>query len=249
MPLQVAERFERPRSARTLDLDCAQLPRGTQSRLQFLDQLEFTLGLPKRNMQTNSESNGVDVFDPHGDLRLLVGEHGVAFQVCSRALARSSPVWENMLYGPFAEGKAQQDGGDWEILLPEDRPRGLRILCHVAHGKFDDLPQAIAHNELLYLTVLADKYDMTSLLKPFWSNWLGNPDRVAESAAGDLVDYLSVCHKLGYGLGFHKAFVYLATRTATYDDGQLYIDGFEDYNLYVDDQPWLLDILGTASPC
>jgi hypothetical protein len=200
-------------------------------------------------MKPNSESGGVDmeVFDSRGDLRLIVGADQVAFQVCSRALARSSPVWEAMLYGPFTEGKAQQKGCDWEIPLPEDRPETLRILFSVVHARFDDLPGAFAQDDLLHLAVLADKYDMTGSLKPFWSKWLRNPDHIKDGAADELVDYLSVCHKLGYGRGFRKAFGYFVTRSAIYDSGRLYIDGFQDYDLYTDDHLWLLDILGATS--
>ncbi|KAH6845568.1 hypothetical protein B0I37DRAFT_188465 [Chaetomium sp. MPI-CAGE-AT-0009] len=191
-------------------------------------------------MEPTPESRGVEVFDPRGDLRLVVGADQVVFQVCSRALARSSPVWEKMLYGSFAEGKAQQEGCDWEIPLPEDRPEGLRTLCVVVHSKFDELPLEITHDELRYLTVLADKYDMTSSLKPFWRNWVKDPDSVADSDAGELLDYLSVYYNLGHGRGFRKAFGYFVTRVATYDD-RLYIDGFPDCDLYTDSHLCLQD--------
>ncbi len=201
-------------------------------------------------MKLEPESGGVEVFDPRGDLTLVAGPDRVAFRVCSRSLARSSPVWDAMLYGPFAEGKEQQqEGCGWEIPLPDDRPEGLRILFSVAHGKFDDLTPAIAHEELLSLTVLADKYDMISLLKPFWNKWLKDPDYVADCATDELVDHLSVYHKLGHGRGFRKAYISFITRAATNDNGGLYMDGFPDYDIYTDNHPWLLDDLGmTSSP-
>ncbi len=199
-------------------------------------------------MKLEPESSGAEVFDPRGDLTLVAGEDRVALRVCSRSLARSSPVWDVMLYGPFAEGRQQQqEGCGWEIPLPDDRPEGLRILFSVAHGKFDDLPRAIAHDELLSLVVLADKYDMIGLLKPFWKNWLKDPNHVADCAADELVDHLSVYHKMGHVRGFRKAFVSFITRAATSDNDGLYIDGFPDYDIYTDNHLWLLDDLGTIS--
>lgn len=201
-------------------------------------------------MQPGSESGIIEVFDPRGDLRLIVGTGQATFQVCSRALARSAKFWEKMLYGSFAEGQAgQQDGSDWVVLLPDDRPEDLRILCFAVHGNFDALPGDIAQDELLDLTVLAEKYDMIGSLKPFWKNWLKNPDYVTENAssAKELVDYLSLCYKLGYGRGFRKVFVYFINCTAAYDDGRLYVDGFPEHDIRAVNYPWSLDkVLGTA---
>lgn len=199
-------------------------------------------------MQPTSLSGDVEVFDPRGDLRLIVGSDQIAFQVCSRALARSSEYWETLLYGAFAEGQGQQEAGsDWVIPLPEDRPEGLRILCLAVHGRFDALPGKITHGELLYLTVLADKYNMISSLKPFWKGWLKELDYITDStpAADELLDYLSVCYKLGYGRGFRKAFVYVVKCAAAHGDGRLYIDGDQDHDIYGDDHVWLRDkVLG-----
>ncbi len=199
-------------------------------------------------MKPGREPAPVEVFDPHGDLTLVVGEDQVPFRVCSRALARSSPFWEARLYGPFSEGKAQQEGSGWKISLPDDRPEGLRILLSAVHGKFDDLPRAIVHDQLLYLTVLADKYDMIGVLKPYWKNWVGDPDHFKFDwfPTDRLVDYLPVCRNLGYGKGFYKALVSFVTRAARNDAGALSIDGLPLY-LSLDDHPWLLGNLGTTS--
>ncbi len=200
-------------------------------------------------MKRSRESGDVEEFDPRGDLRLVVGADQVVFQVCSRALARSSPVWETLLYGPFSEGKAQQKEDTWEIPLPEERPEELRILVSVVHGRFDNLPQAIACSELLKITVLADKYDMVHYLKPFWTGWVTSIDgtNLDSGTADDLIGYLSICLRLGYGRGFCKAFLCFVTRARTHDDGRLYIDGHQNYDLYRDDRPQLLDILGMTS--
>ena len=188
----------------------------------------------------------IEALDPRGDLRLIVGVDRVAFQVCSRTLARSSPVWETLLYGPFVEGKAQQEDCDWEIPLPEDRPEEFRILLSAVHGKFDDFPYQIDHSELLRLAVLADKYDMTGSLKPLWANWVGETDGIGNWTTQETWEYLLICHKLGYGQGFREAFAHVVDHAEIDEDGDSHNLGFQDYDLYTDDHPCLLDILGTT---
>ncbi|KAG8407249.1 hypothetical protein J3458_020738 [Metarhizium acridum] len=60
-----------------------------------------------------------NVINRHGDLRLKVGSpqqagdticQSVEFLVCSRALARASPVFDRMLYGAFAEASHNHAG-------------------------------------------------------------------------------------------------------------------------------------------
>ena len=201
-------------------------------------------------MKRRRESGGVDVkvFDPRGDLRLVVGADQVVFQVCSRTLARSSPYWDTLLYGPFLEGKAQQKGDTWEIPLPEERPEELRIILSVVHGKFDNLPEAMACSELFKLTVLADKYDVVRSLKPFWGDWVMPVygKNIYCNTAENVIDHLAIFYKLGYGQGFCGAFICFVTYTATHDAGRLYIDGFQNYALYGSDRLQSLDIIGTT---
>ncbi len=186
--------------------------------------LQSALGRSRLNMSPFSKTGSVEALDPRGDLRLIVGEDRVVFQVCSRTLARSSPAWETLLYGPFVEGKAQQKDCGWDIPLPEDGPKEFRILLSAVHGKFEDFPlDAINDSELLRLTVLADKYDMTGSLKPLWTNWVGEADNIAYWATLETFEHLLVCHKLGHGRGFCLAFIDLVARVAMDEDGQLHI--------------------------
>lgn len=106
------------------------------------------------------ESHAFKVVDPHGDLRLIVGEERVVFQVCSRTLARSSPVWEAMLYGPFSEGKEQQKSQDWKVALPDDNPDAMHMILLVVHSmwEWDTWPKGrIAHQTFFCITIIADK--------------------------------------------------------------------------------------------
>ena len=155
------------------------------------------------------------VVDANGDLRLLVGKfsclpsttpanhsHSEAaeFLVDSRALARSSPVFAKMLYGPFSESKKGQekakeksegdaagardraddedDGkgdGQWRVALPDDNLTAMNTLIHIMHCRFDKTPaihNTIRLYELYQIAVLTDKYDCTALVRPWRRTWL-----------------------------------------------------------------------------
>ncbi|EJT76770.1 hypothetical protein GGTG_06685 [Gaeumannomyces tritici R3-111a-1] len=186
------------------------------------------------------------IFDQDGDLHLAVGTAKVnpmRFVVCSRTLARASPVFRTMLFGAFSEssrpGGAQRtssqasatSGSDsaalgslssssgsclalsssslslpsasvpdasstefpitppssttsptslalpkeqdeWTAELPEDDPRAFRILMGIIHSSFaEHVPETIELVELFHVAILADKYDMTHLLRPWAEGW------------------------------------------------------------------------------
>lgn len=132
--------------------------------------LRFTSVDQNENSNPSPAPSAVNVLDPHGDLRLVVGDSKTVFQVCSRALARSSSVWEAMLYGPLSEGKTQQKGNDWEIALPEDLPEPFEMLLCAVHSNFDVLPKKLSGSAIVDILVLSDKHDMIRSLKPCWSS-------------------------------------------------------------------------------
>ncbi|KAF9876418.1 hypothetical protein CkaCkLH20_06361 [Colletotrichum karsti] len=110
----------------------------------------------QRQEATEMKSD-VLVFDELGDLRLqvgaaLAGVPAATFLVCSRTMARASPVFKKMLYGGFAESKPT-DGSDWVVDLPEDHPRQIRHILHIAH-------------------VGANKYDCIGMFRPWAKRWL-----------------------------------------------------------------------------
>ncbi|KXJ89946.1 hypothetical protein Micbo1qcDRAFT_177123 [Microdochium bolleyi] len=100
------------------------------------------------------------------------------FRVCSRTLARSSPVFDKMLFGGFAEAQ-RHPGDEWKIVLPEDSAPSMRRLFRLMHntfrylhrGRFDCLSVL---GPLYDLTVAADKYDCMELIHPWARSWLGD---------------------------------------------------------------------------
>ncbi|KAK8112319.1 uncharacterized protein PG998_008776 [Apiospora kogelbergensis] len=145
----------------------------------------------------HGESTPVDI-DPDGDLYLKVGvaklkkEAGdsiaadtknaanspdekkngdsppTTFRVCSRALARASPVWRKMLYGGFAESKPKD--GDWIVELPDDDVPAIEFFLSAIHARFDKIPAFDSLPDLSWLymvSVVADKYDTIRFLRPW----------------------------------------------------------------------------------
>lgn len=79
--------------------------------------------------------------DPRGDLTLNVGNpsddpsSSRCFLVCSRTLARISPVFDRMLYGAFAESRGKHTAeAAWTVDLPEDPPFAFTIFVTISHG-------------------------------------------------------------------------------------------------------------------
>jgi len=111
--------------------------------------------------------------DPKGDLVLTVGPEKNRFRVCSRTMARTSKVFERMLYGPFKEGRDQVvQGKEWAVELPEDNADALQVVLKVIHGNIDQVPEKLERPELLAITKLTHFYDMTQALRAHWNGWL-----------------------------------------------------------------------------
>ncbi|KAH8649054.1 hypothetical protein BX600DRAFT_554628 [Xylariales sp. PMI_506] len=70
-------------------------------------------------------------------------------------------------------GKQDNSGHQWVITLPEDPPRGMRVILDVAHGHFDCVRENICSDwPLLYeVGLLVDKYDLAHLLRPWGPTW------------------------------------------------------------------------------
>ncbi|KAH7014538.1 uncharacterized protein B0I36DRAFT_369485 [Microdochium trichocladiopsis] len=85
------------------------------------------------------------ILDKRGDLCLRVGMEAksktstpCSFLVCSRALARSSPVFETMLYGGWLESRPEASAAtsNWTAELPVDDAGTIEQLLSAMHGDF-----------------------------------------------------------------------------------------------------------------
>ncbi|OHF02516.1 hypothetical protein CORC01_02211 [Colletotrichum orchidophilum] len=113
--------------------------------------------------------------DEDGDLEIAVGsgDDTQSFIVCAKTLARHSPVFKRMLFGGFKESKpTRNETVDWVVELPDDNPKPFKILLDIIHGWFEQVPELPTLNELTALLVLTDKYDVTSLTRPWAVRWM-----------------------------------------------------------------------------
>ncbi|KAH0432144.1 nuclear pore protein-like protein [Colletotrichum camelliae] len=155
------------------------------------------------------------VYDNDGDLTLFVGQKMTRFRVCSKTLARSSPVFKRMLCGNFAESRPS-DGTNWVFSLPEDGARAMAIFLSIIHGKFHVTPETLSVRDLYDLLTLTEKYDATALLRPFAHRWI--------DAVGSQMDdpyLLCVAWELGHIELFEKLMVAITRDCTVNEEGML----------------------------
>ncbi|KAF4806531.1 hypothetical protein CGCSCA5_v014290 [Colletotrichum siamense] len=115
-------------------------------------------------------------FDSKGDLHLVVGSDvrdgdPSTFLVCSKTLARSSSVFDKMLFGPFAESRPSPESSKqesaWVVHLPEDDPDHMEAVLNILHLKFREIPRHLLPPLFSGMIVIADKYDCIGIFKPW----------------------------------------------------------------------------------
>lgn len=140
--------------------------------------------------------------DPDGDLYLHVPDTGEAstlwkFRVCSAALRRRSPVWKQMLFGPWKEGKPTSSDKDWIVELFDDCPQAMQLILHIVHGNFDMVPPLfLSLRQLHDLLVVANKYDVVNIIKPWSQNW-ASIAQGSMTEADDIIESFYVAWELG----------------------------------------------------
>ncbi|KAF4869732.1 hypothetical protein CGCSCA1_v011026 [Colletotrichum siamense] len=114
------------------------------------------------------------IFDSKGDLHLVVGSDvrdgdPPTFLVCSKTLARASPVFDRMLFGPFAESRPSSESSKqepaWVVHLPEDDPDHMEAVLNILHFNFKDIPRRFTPPIFSGMIVIADKYDCIGIFK------------------------------------------------------------------------------------
>jgi hypothetical protein len=143
--------------------------------------------------------------DRYGDVTLQVGgetpdsqDERVSFVVCSRTLARVSPVFDRMLFGLFAESaRNKEPQAAWVVELPEDKPTAMEVFLNIAHCRFDRIPAILSTDELYDLTVLTNSYDATPLLGPWAQGWMDFVNDIANDASRAMPKMLWISWELG----------------------------------------------------
>ncbi len=120
--------------------------------------------------------------DPFGDLRLLVqsGEKRRTFLVSSKVMCVASPVWRAML-DPKSHFK-EASPGNGEVLFEDDDQEALSIVLNIAHMRFLEIPQSLKYHQLLQVSIICDKYDIVTLVRPWLPKWLEELEYLSECA-------------------------------------------------------------------
>jgi hypothetical protein len=156
--------------------------------------------LSLREDSTKTQDTNTITIDPRGDLTLKIGlpTELKTFLVCSRTLARTSPVLNRMLYGSFAESKPSNDSPEeWTISLTEINPHPFALLAHISHGSFNHIPKTLTIDKLFDLIVLTHYYDCTPLLAPWAAHWLGAIHEPASDNELEMYRVLFISQELG----------------------------------------------------
>jgi hypothetical protein len=158
--------------------------------------------LASSEASNNNSRTRTVIVDSRGDLTLGTGLSDTGdcpaqcFRVCSRTLARTSPVLERMLYGSFAESNSQRET-DWTIDLPEVKPAPFALLAFICHGLFDKAPKVLSTDELFDLIILTHYYDCTPVLAPWTERWLASIREPASIRELEMYKVLFISQELG----------------------------------------------------
>lgn len=112
--------------------------------------------------------------------RIMASHGDVLFQPCfegkpvgtllvsSHVLSIASPVFNAMFNGNFSEGQSLSTVTPKKVLLPDDDPEALILLCRITRMQASKLAEGIDLSPLADFAVLRDKYQCTEAVT-FWS--------------------------------------------------------------------------------
>ncbi|OLN87049.1 hypothetical protein CCHL11_06489 [Colletotrichum chlorophyti] len=187
--------------------------------------------------------------DPRGDVIFLVGcafgdeTPARRFRVCSRTMARVSPVFDRMLHGNFSESKPGSEthssasgtpgASDWVVKLPDDRPDTFMIFLSIAHGRFRGVPKVLSIDSFYELTALTHYYDATPLLAPWLHRWVSGIGEAPTSSGGEGRLGLPKVLWISWVVGHKQLFEGTARRLVMESEGGLFGEesGLLDLNM------------------
>ncbi|KAI1153699.1 hypothetical protein F4825DRAFT_460954 [Nemania diffusa] len=158
--------------------------------------VENLLRIPRRCSSVSSTCSHARVpptvvtLDPCGDMMLVVGRekcvdrscsdakqskqpNAVCFHISSVVVAGASPSFGLALYSPSGE-VTMGEVVKWTVRLPDDDPQAMQTIINILYEQYPNSPSE-SHmdlEQLLHLTVLADKYDLVHLFPKWAAQWV-----------------------------------------------------------------------------
>lgn len=137
--------------------------------------------------------------DPSGDLTLLLEDEDSSgiivktFLVSAKAMSLASPVWRTML-DPEGPWRKQHSGN---LRMMDDEPDALLTLLDIAHLNFEEVPATLSFEKLVHLSVLCDKYDTITLVRPWVVTWIRDLQQVRPVCDPGFEEWLFVAWVFG----------------------------------------------------
>ncbi|GKU14663.1 unnamed protein product [Fusarium langsethiae] len=154
-------------------------------------------------------------FDRDGDLYLKVGtNHSRNMLVDSRALGRASAK----LHAVISESAKYDSGDHWTIEFPEGDQKSFAILLNLIHARFEKVPANVTLDRLFGVCTLANKHDMTSVLRPVAERWYLSA-RTLDIAS--IFKMAFIAWELGFATDFGEIVGYITHNCSQDEDSEL----------------------------
>ena len=158
------------------------------------------------------------IIDPDGDRSILVDTK--VFLVSSSAMGLASKIWKKLLArdSPFREGSGSRDD---PVTFEGDDLESMTILIHAAHLQFDQVPATLSFHGLLDVAIACDKYDISTLIRPWVSKWIDHALSLNKTAKHE--GWLLIAWTFGIESLFERASKWLVMNMEM-SDSQFFLD-------------------------
>lgn len=154
-------------------------------------------------------------FDRNGDLYLKVGKYQVRnMLVDSRALGRAS----TKLHAVISQSAKDQSDDRWTIKFPNDDPKSFCILLNLIHARFEKVPAQVTLDQLYGVCTLANKYDMTNVLRTVAERWYVSARTLEKTS---IFKMAFIAWELGFQTDFGEIIGYITHNCSLDADSQL----------------------------
>ncbi|KAF1918156.1 hypothetical protein BDU57DRAFT_189207 [Ampelomyces quisqualis] len=145
-----------------------------------------------------------------GDVIFKLGEEGETVTkvlISSLVMGLSSPVFDAMLNGNFAEGQARLPDQPREVALPEDDTQAMLLVFRITHMQTSDLPERLSIDAFADFALVCDKYQCTGAVQAWSKVWIA---KIFESApAADFEKLVLAIYMLDMPQEFYRATISL----------------------------------------
>ncbi|KAM3433919.1 hypothetical protein NHJ13734_006220 [Beauveria thailandica] len=145
-----------------------------------------------------SRCDNTVIFDNHGDIEVQVSGGTTRYIVCSRALARMSPLLRSRIRQDIVADTQDQCTRRGVIILElhGNDDDSLTILFNIAHAHFLAVPRTLSIKQMYNLSMLTWCYGCTSILGPWVDSWIAGVEGTVPRA--DMAMMLWVFWELGF---------------------------------------------------